>query len=245
MSYLTTGISYLGVEIYDGGRIERYSNANTDYAIQLYISGELYGWAEPVQGVVEFHIPDTASVDITFPLAVDRDNSDTDYWSAAFPEAAAHGNKIKIQTPQLMKYGANDRWKVYRGDAGDATADMLIREQDFYPGGRRSSGYGLGAYGYGGYGWDGFNAKGYGYNYGYGEYGFDCDMLEHVTEALPPGDYPVKIITVDEHGNESTAATDTVTLDTYARPASGLTVESYVMATDALALSWTESPDIT
>ncbi len=245
MSYTTSGISYLGAETFDGGRIERYSTTHADKVIQLYISGDLYGWAEPDQGVVEFHIPDTDPADVVFPLAVDRDNSDTDYWSAAFPLAAAHGNKIKIQMPQLMKYGPNDRWKVYRGDAGDASATKLIRDQDFFPGGRRSGGYGLGSYGSGGYGWDGYNAKGYGHNYGHGEYGFDCDMLEHTTEALPPGDYPVKIIVEDEHGNESTEATDIVTLDTYAQPASALTVESYGQGTDALELSWAESPDIT
>lgn len=245
MSYTTSGISYLGAQVFDGGRIERYSTTHTDKVIQLYVSGELYGWAEPDQGVVEFHIPDTSEVDVIFPLAVDRDNSDTDYWSDAFPEAAAHGNKIKIQTPQLMKYGVNDKWKVYRGDAGDEAATLLIREQDLYPGGRRASGFGLGPFGYGGFGWDGSNAKGFGYNFGYGEFGFDCDMLEHITEALPPGDYPAKIIIEDEHGNESTAATDTVTLDTYARPASALDVESYDEPTDALELSWTASPDVT
>lgn len=244
MSYRTSGISYLGAETFDGGRVERYSTTHTDKVIQLYISGELYGWAEPDEGVVEFHILDTDPADVIFPLAVDRDNSDTDYWSDAFPEAAAQGNKIKVQTLQLMKYAPTDKWKVYRGDAGDASATKLIREQEFYPGGRRASGYGLGAYGYGGYGWDGFNAKGYGYNYGLGEYGFDCDMLEHITEALPPGVYPVKIVVEDEHGNVSSETTDTVTLDTYACLALGLTVESYDQATDALELSWAESSDI-
>jgi len=244
MGYDTSGIEYLGCEVYDGGRVERYSTSHTDKVIQLYISGELYAWAEPDEGTVEFYIPDGDPADVIFPLAVDRDNANTDYWADAFPEVNTFGNKIKIQTPQLMKYAPTDLWKVYRGDAGDASADTLIREQEFYPGGRRSSGYGLGAFGYGGYGWDGFNAKGYGYNYGYGEYGFDCDMLEHITEALPPGTYPVKIIVEDEHGNESTETTDTVTLDTYARPASGLAVESYDSVDDALELSWMESPDI-
>ncbi len=244
MSYTTSGISYLGAETFDGGRAERYSTTHTDKVIQLYVSGELCGWAEPNEGVVEFHILDTDPADVIFPLAVDRENSDTDYWSDAFPEAAARGNEIKIQTPQLMKYAPTDKWKVYRGDAGDASATKLIREQGFYPGGRRSGGFGLGAFGYGGFGWDGYNAKGFGYNFGYGEFGFDCDMLEHITEALPPGTYPVKTVVEDEHGNESTATTDTVTLDTYARPASVLAIESYDQATDAMELSWTESPDI-
>lgn len=244
MSYDTTGISYLGAQVFDGGRIERYSTTHADKVIQLYISGDLYGWAEPDQGVVEFHIPDADSAGVIFPLAVDRDNSDTDYWSAAFPEAATWGNKIKLQTPQLMANAPTDVWRVYRGDAGDGSATILIREQEFYPGGRRSSGFGLGAFGSGGFGWDGVNAKGFGYNFGLGEFGFDCDMLEHITDALPPGAYPVKATVEDEHGNVSSETTDTVTLDTYARPASGLTVESYDQATDALELSWTESPDI-
>jgi len=243
MSYDTTGISYLGAQVFDGGRIERYSTTHTDKVIQLYISGDLYQWAEPDQGMVEFYILDTGPADVIFPLAVDRDNSDTDYWSDAFPEAAAWGNKIKFQTPQLMANAPGDVWKVYRGDAGDASAAILIREQEFYPGGRQASGFGYN-FGYGGFGWDGSNAKGFGYNFGIGEFGFDCDMLEHITDALPPGVYPVKATVTDEYGNVSSETTGTVTLDTYARPASALAVESYDKATDALELSWTASPDI-
>lgn len=242
MSYTTSGISYLGAETFDGGRVERYSTTHTDKVIQLYISGELYGWAEPVGGVVEFHIPDTDPAAVIFPLAVDRDNSDTDYWSVAFPEVAAQGNKIKMRVPCFARYGAGDIIKFYRGDAGDESATKLIREQPMHPGGRRAAGYGRN-YGTGGYGRDRKQSKGYGYNYGF-QYGFGCEVIEHITEALLPGVYPVKIVVEDEHGNVSSETTDTVTLDTYARLASGLTVESYDQPTDALELSWTESPDI-
>lgn len=242
MSYLTTGIDYLGAQIFDGGRIERYSTSHTDRVIQLYISGELYAWAEPDGGVVEFHILDTDPADLIFPLAVDRDNSDTDYWSDAFPEAAAWGNKIKMRVPCFARYGAGDIIKFYRGDAGDGSATILIREQPMHPGGRRAVGYGRN-YGTGVYGRDRRQSKGYGYSYGF-QYGFGCEVIEYITEALPPGVYPVKATVEDEHGNVSSETTDTVTLDTYARPASALTVESYTQATDALELSWTESPDI-
>jgi len=49
---------------------------------------------------------------------------------------------------------------------------------------------------------------------------------------------------VDANGNESTAVEDTITLNTYARPATGLTVESYDSGADALEFAWTESEDI-
>ncbi len=67
--------------------------------------------------------------------------------------------------------------------------------------------------------------------------------VREMTPPLPAGTYPVKVTVVDAAGNESTAAEDIATLDTYARSASSLTVDSYDVGTDALTLSWTATED--
>ena len=245
MSYTTSGITYLGSEPYDSGRIVRALTSHTDKIIQCYVSGHLTAWCEPIDGRVEFVLADAKPTDIFFLLAVDPDQAETDYWSVAFGESQAHGNRIKIRTPQIMGYAAQARWKVYRGDAGDVSADELLCDREFYPGSRRAGGFAIGQFGYGGFGWDGSDAAGFGYNFGYGQFGFDCQMLEQITETLPPGEYPIEVIVADEHGNESDAYETTVTLDTYPRPAGDLDIDSYNSGADELKLTWTQSEDIT
>lgn len=243
MSYTTTGITFLGAAEHDGGVIVRVGLAHADKVLQLYVSGRLAAWAAAEHGTVELELPVLRPTATLFFLAVDPDEAGSDYFHQAFPAAAANGNRIRVRTPQrICGYRPGDRWRVYRGDAGDASATIPAHEQDFYPQGRHACGYGS-TYGYS-YGFDGADAKGYGYHYGCGEYGFDCDMLEWVSEPLPPGEYPVRVAVEDEHGNASAAYEDTVTLDTYPRPAAGLTVDSYDSQTDTLQLSWTESEDI-
>jgi len=244
MAYTTTGISGIVLVEHDGGAIIRARSSHADKCVQLYISGRLTDWQHAPAESVEFAIGPLRDEDIVFLLAVDVGEEDTDYWDDAFGVSADYGNRILFSVPQLIKgFGPHDQIKFYRGEAGDESATTLVHQRDFYLGGRRSGGFGH-HFGYGGFGWDGHDAKGFGYNFGYGEFGFDCDMIQWKTEPLPPGVYPYKIIVVDLAGNESTAATGTLTLDTYARPASGLTVESYDKATDALELSFTASEDI-
>ena len=69
-------------------------------------------------------------------------------------------------------------------------------------------------------------------------------MLTWTSDALPLGVYPVKVTILDAAGNESTATTGTITLVNYARAASSLAVSSYDTGTDALAFTYTESPDV-
>jgi len=242
MSYDADNITMALAEPFDGGLRVTYQTTQTDY-LQLYCSGVLLDWQEITGGSVAFLVQDIRDTDILFPLGVDEANAETNYWSEAFPEANAHGNKIQFKVPQLMANGIGDVLMLYRGDAGDGSAGTKIYEGPLFPGNRRKGGYGFN-YGYGGYGWDGDDAIGYGHNYGYGEYGFDCEMFTWETEPLPPGTYPVKVVIKDAAGNESTAYTTTVVVDTYARPASDLAVSSYVEATDTLTLAWTASPDI-
>jgi len=244
MSYTTSGITFLGAAEHDGGVIVRAGVAHADKVLQLYVSGRLAAWAVPEHGTAELELPVLRPSDVLFFLAVDLDEAAGDFFDQAFPAGAANGNRIRVCTPQrICGYEPGDRWQVYRGDAGDAVATILAHEQDFYPQGRGACGYGS-VYGYS-YGYDGADARGYGHHYGLGEYGFDCDVLEWVSDPLPPGTYPIRVAVEDEHGNASTAYETSVTLNTYPRPAGGLTVDSYDPQTDTLELSWTQSPDIT
>lgn len=243
MSYTTGGITYLGAAEHDGGTVVRASVAHTDKAIQLYVSGVLAAWAVPRGGTVAFELAVLQPTDVLHLLAVDFDEAGVDYFAAAFGASAEHGNRIRVRTPQwICGFAPGDRWVVYRSEEGEPSADILAHRQEFYPQGRRACGYGS-VYGHA-YGYDGADARGYGYNYGRGEYGFDCEMLEWVSEPLAPGDYALRVLVEDEHGNESQAVETVVALDTYPRAAADLAVESYDSQSDTLTLSWTGSEDL-
>ena len=239
MAYYTTGITVVGWEDFDGGVLLRATSTQAGKAVQCYLSGQLRAWQSPVNGEVQFLLPVMLATDTLFLLAVDPANADTDYFDDAYTIAATYANRISVSTPRLMGLGRGLTFRVYRGDAGDASADTLVHEESYYDG--RETGYGFQygeVYGYGP------AYAGYGFGYG-ANYGFGSDNLEWVSEPLPPGAYPVKITVVDAAGNESTAATDTVTLTTYPRPATAMSITSYDIDTDTLTLGWTASPDIT
>ncbi|KPK82795.1 MAG: hypothetical protein AMJ81_09290 [Phycisphaerae bacterium SM23_33] len=242
MAFTTSGITDIRVSEYDGGLFVRARNTHPDKVVQCYLAGELVDYQHAVEEAVEFRLAGVGATDGIRLLAVDEGEGGTDYFQEAFGHT--YGNRIRLRTPQkIVPYLPTDKWKLYRGDAGQASADIRIWEQDFYPGGRRCGGFGF-HFGHGGFGWDGYDGKGFGYNFGYGEFGFDCEMLEWVTETLPPGTYPYKAMVVDAAGNESAAAGGAIELDTYARPALGLTIQSYNPATDALQMSFTASEDL-
>jgi len=151
--------------------------------------------------------------------------------------------RLRVRLPQtIAPYLPTDRWRVYRGGAGDAQADREVLTAPIYPGGRRACGFGShldSAFGY-----DAAGAAGLGATFGRGEFGFDCDLLTWTSEPLPPGTYPIRVTVLDAVGNESAALETTISLNTYARPARELAVDSYVAATDTLVLTFTLSEDI-
>jgi len=243
VAYYADGITIQTDDESHIGRRIRATTTHTTRTIQLYVSGLLVGARRPYDGQVQFELEGISATDVIFLLAVDHANADTDYWESAFPTAAANGDRIKFRIwQQGIVYMPDDVLKLYRGDAGDGSATILIHRQQLFPGGRFCCGYG---FGYGdSYGYDGDNAPGYGHNYGY-YYGFGMHFIDWQTEPLPPGVYPVKAVIEDKHGNASTAWTDNITLTTFARPARALAVGSYTKATDTLVLTFTGSEDIT
>lgn len=244
MGYTLSGIEDVRIVEGDAGLTVRARNTNTDKIVQCYISGQLYAWQSAPAEFVEFVLPPLAPESSIFLLAVDVGDEQTDYFDQAYPVSDDHGNRIALAVPRtIAPYGPADVIEFLRGDAGDGSATLRISRQQFYPGGRRCGGFGW-HFGRGGFGWDGLDCRGFGENFGYGEFGFDCEMISIESQALPPGTYPHKVTVTDPAGNESTAAEGTITLDTYARPASGLAVEVYNKATDALALSFSASEDI-
>lgn len=202
--------------------------------VQLYQAGALVAEALAVDGQVTFTGAMPGYLDPFFPLAIDEADSGTNYWSDAFPDAEANGNRIKVSltTTESMKTGW--QWRV----SIDGTK---VYEADIFPGGIGAGGWGVQwgtAWGHGpfGSGW----GNSWGANWGHG----GAMVLEWISEPQTNGTYTVTVSTIDKAGNVSTAASEDVTITTYARPASDLAVSGYVLGTDTLTLTWTESPDI-
>ena len=243
MSYTTTGISILDSQPYDLGRIIRALVTHQDKWIQCYVSGRLVAWQQPVHGVVEFVLTEPADEDLVSLLAVDAADAGTNLWPEAFGGEPGRGSRILVQTPQhIAPFAPDDRWKVYRDEAGEPAATVLVHQQAFYPAGRHSGGWGK-DWGYGGWGWSGYDGIGWGHNWGYGQWGFDCQMLNWTSEPLPPGDYPVKVTVEDAAGNESAAYETVLGLTTYPRPAFDLAIDSHDKQTDTVVLTFSPSPD--
>lgn len=243
MSYTTDDITLVSQDEYDLGRVIRATTSHTDKYIQCYRSGRLVASQRPRGGTVTFVLAEPADEDLVFLLAVDDANADVNYWDEAFAETDDKGNRIVVETPQTILTGdPRDRWQVYIGQAGDAEATIGACDREFHSGGRRSGGWGK-HWGRGGWGFSALDCAGWGNNWGIGEYGFDCEMLSWRSEPMGPGTYPVRVIVVDAHGNESSEYADTITLDTYPRPASQPRVTSYHSPSDTLTLTFEPSPD--
>ncbi len=244
MGYYTTDISVSRIDEVDLGLIVTAHALRTDRVIQCYVSGDLAAWQQPRGGVVRFVLQQAGPNDTILLLAVDRENSETDYWSEAFGTADTYGNRIHVsfRLDLLDGYRPGDKWRVYRGSAGDAQATIRAHEVDIFPGGRGATGWGL-DWGRGGWGYSGSNAPGWGHHWGF-TWGFGIDYLRFVGEPLTRGTYPIKVEVEDEHGNVSTAYETIVVIDTFARPADGLAVSSYTKGTDTLVLTMTPSEDI-
>ncbi len=202
--------------------------------IQFYQAGALVGSARAVNGGVTFASSIPGPIDPFFPLAVDPEDVNTNFWDLAFPEAASAGNRIKvsIQTTLAMRLG--DRFRI----SIDGT---IVHEADIYPTSDGAGGYGVSfgvSYGRGPFG--GGYGREYGVNYGHG----GGIVLEWVSEPLFIGTYAVAVNIIDKAGNVSSSTTTNVTLATYPRPATDLVVSSYDSGTDTLTLGWGESEDI-
>ncbi len=243
MSYTEAGITLLDALPYDLGLVLRVGNTHADKVAQCYLNGRLVAWQANPEATWTCRLPGVAANDILFLLAVDSADATTTFWSTAWPDPSA-ANRLEVLLPRtIAPYRPGDRWRIYRGNAGDPAADTLIHEARVYPGGLRACGFGS-RFGVAGFGYDGADAVGFGMNFGYGEFGFDCEVLRWRSGPLPTGVYPIAVAAVDTAGNESPATTTTVALTTYARAARGLTVDNYDASADSLALTFTQSEDV-
>lgn len=238
MAYYADSVTDVCIDT--SGRFAVVRGKCTYDCVQCYLAGVLVASKQPSGESVEFDLPVVDGMDVVFLLAVDADSAETDYFDDAFPASSSRGNRIVLKVSTSPDNEVGDLVRYYRGDAGDASAGTKIDEREMFPAGRRAGGWGENW----GYYWGiGPFGPGWGYNWGY-VWGYGADVLEFKTDPLPPGTYPVKATIVDRAGNESTDTTASVVLNTYARPASGLTIDSYVKGTDTLTLSWTASEDI-
>lgn len=244
MSYYTTGTSILRIDELDLGLIvtARTEHTGVDKVVQCYLGGELVGWQQPEAGVVRFVLPQARSGDPISLLAIDAEEATTNHWPGAWSGLAAHGNRIRLSLRRQMQYAPGDRWRVYLGGAGQTSASVKRYEGEVFPGGRGATGWGLG-WGRGGWGYSACEGPGWGVNWGR-LWGFGVDYLVWTSEPLVRGTYPVRAAVVDARGNESVAWEVAVVVDTFARPARGLAVQSYDHQTDTLVLTFTPSEDL-
>jgi len=238
MAYYADSVESVTLE--SGGRYVIIRGKCAYEAVQCYVNGALVGAARPYLQWFELALPAPDKRDILFLLAVDAADAETDYFAAAYDGAAANANRIRLYVHADSAYLPTDKAKFYRGDAGDPSADTLIATKPLFPGGQGKGGWGR-LWGRA-WGMEDFGL-GWGTNWGYA-WGYDTARIEFTTEPLGPGAYPVAVLVEDQAGNTSTEATDTVTLASYAEPATDLTITSYTLGTDTLVLGWTASGDI-
>ena len=244
MGYYTNSASIGRVDEVDLGLIVTATTDRPDKVVQCYVSGDLVDWQHADQGVVRFVLPQGRPGDPILLLVVDEADADTDYWSDAFGVADTYGNRIQVDFTLDLFDGRQpgDVWRVYRGDAGDDSADIELYEAPVFPGGRGALGWGT-VWASDGWGYGAANAPGWGYHWGL-NWGFGIDYLRYVTQPLLRGTYPIQVEVEDRHGNTSTAYTTTIVVDTYARPADDLAVSSYDSGADSLVLTLTPSEDL-
>jgi hypothetical protein len=229
MAYTASGLTIISDAEYDLGRVVRVASTNGSIPVQCYVSGVLTQTVAPADGVARFVLNAPGPLDVLFFLACD---DGADHFAEAFPEVAANGNRITVNVPATMDYSPGDRLSV-------AIDSATIYDAELFPGGAGEMGFGVGGYG-DSYGYDG--GIGYGFGFGY-QYGFGCRVVSVQSAPLVTGAHTVVTTITDAAGN-AISDTQTVTLSTYPRPAASLAVSGYTQAIDALALSWTASPDV-
>jgi hypothetical protein len=242
MSYTEQGITILAAVARDGGVLLRLGNANADKVLQCYVNGVLATW-QPAPAVVwACELAGVTGADEVFVLAVDAADAATSFYDLAAPAAVSRRLRVRLMR-KIAPYRPGDRWRIYRGDAGAPAATRLATEIPLRAGAHAAVGFGH-QFGAGGFGWDGAAAVGFGGNFGLGEFGFDAEQAGWQSDALPPGGYPLRVVTVDAAGNESPAAAATVMIASPPRPASSLSPTQYDPTTDTLTFTFTPSKDV-
>ena len=235
MSYYNTNNNVLSITETDEGLEVVIRTANVSKVIQMYVGGILADWQKATPDKATFYLSSSADIGQAFFLAVDEADAGVDYFTDAFPTAAASGNRIKTLQVRSLSYGLNDRWLVYLDDE-------LLQDQFIFPGGRLAVGFGD-SFGWN-FGLGGRYAPGFGDTpFGLDDFGVAPGALEYITDPLSSATYTIKTSFVDAVGNESTKSSDAKTISTYARPASDLTVSAYVKGTNTITISFTESED--
>lgn len=242
MGCYTNGISISRIDETDLGLVVTAHTVHREKVIQCYVSGDLAAWQRAENGTVRFALPQAGRGEGILLLAVDASEASRSFWAEVAGACPAHGNRIRVRLERGLGWSPTDTWRVYLGAAGEASAAVKVHEAALYPGGRGATGWGF-VWGTGGWGYDANAAPGWGVHWGR-DWGFGLDHAEWTSDPLPRGRYPVRVTVVDASENESPSYETAVTIDTYARPAEELDVDSYDKASDTLVLSFTPSEDL-
>lgn len=233
MTYYADKVTNIQVDTIGRFPIIRASVAEGYDYVQIYQAGALVGSAQVTDFTVEFVGAVPGSIDPIFLLAVDQADVETDFFTDAFPETAAQGNRIQVSVQTDETYLIGYKWRITLDAA-------VVHEADVFPSGQGAGGWGFdlgGSWGDGplGVGWSSVWGA---------HWGADPVVLEWTSEVLTNGTYTIIATILDSAGNESSDTSENVTIATYARPATDFAIDGYVQGTDTLSLTWTESPDI-
>ena len=141
-------------------------------------------------------------------------------------------------------------FNVYKNDGAGGEIDYdtpvnLRPISAWGPGAEGKIGFGLGKFGETAFGFDG-PGMGFGIGcFGLGYFGIGADWVTFTTPPLADGTWLFAAVGADEAENETTPATETVTLTLAGtpEPPADLAADSYTSGTDTLSLSWTASSD--
>ncbi len=169
----------------------------------------------------------------------------------------ADSARATIRWPRQQEVPPGGTFNVYKNDGADGAIDydtaINLRPIPAWPAGAEGKiGFGIGRFGENAFGFDG-PGMGFGQGcFGLGYFGIGADWIRFTTPPLadgtPPLDdeaYEFAAVGTDEAGNETTPATETVSLALAGPPdpAADLAADSYTSGTDTLSLAWTLSAD--
>ena len=237
MTFQSGTINYEITSAVRGDILTGTSNAE---AVQCYIDGELVTVDTELGLGFTLHVDTLQEGQFVHLLGTDAEDATVDFFAEAFPGLVGAGNHITVTVPTTATMERFSLWRVFRGDAGDVTADEQVSERVVFLSDRTAGGRGVSrgtSRGIDTYGAGRGSCRGL-------ERGFEPVKLAYETIPLSSGTYPTTVTLVDEADNESTQTDDTITLNTYPDPPTDLTVSSFNDGSDILTLAWTASVDL-